>query len=243
MVNKPSDDAKHLVERISSHIPGLDPLMQGGFVKGSTNLISGGAGTGKTIFALQFIYYGLLDNEPALFITCEENIQTLVGDANVMGWDFTKFENNGKCIFLTFKPIGNPDILTKIEKLISENNIKRVVIDSISVFSMVFKDNLYRMRSQFYIISDMLKRLGCTVLLTAEIAHEVPLDVSSGSGALSRDGITEFIADSVITLHNTGIGGESDRALRIIKMRRTNHERSPIPMRITSKGIEVLSQA
>jgi len=230
-----------MVERIRTNISGLDKHIEGGFVKNSINLISGGPGTGKTIFALQYLYESIQkDKDVGLYISFEEEFENLMGDAMVFGWDFEKLQKQGKCVFLTCRPMEEPNLQARIEQLIKKNGVKRVVIDSISVFSMMFKDDLYRIRKEFYRLAKFLKEQGCTILLTAEINGEAPLDITSGGGALSRDGIIEFIADSVVTLHNSGIGGEGDRAIRVLKMRRTDHTKGPVPMTITKEGMKVL---
>tara|TARA_Y100000031_G_C8104775_1_gene330448 strand:- start:103 stop:843 length:741 start_codon:yes stop_codon:yes gene_type:complete len=233
-------EVKVAVERIKTNIPGFDKMMEGGLVKGSLNLLSGGTGTGKTILAMQFLYEGVKLGKTGLFISFEEEFDKLIGDAAVFGWDLEKMQKNRKCFFFTCKPMEEPDLQGKIAEIIKDNKIDRVVIDSISVFAMMFRDDPYRVRKEFYKLAEFLKKLGCTVLLTAEINGEAPLDITSGGGALSRDGIIEFIADSVITLHNSGIGGEGDRALRVLKMRRTNHTKGPIAMKIDKKGVSIL---
>jgi len=230
------------IDRIPSGIPGFDKLIDGGFVKGSINLISGGPGTGKTIFSMQFLYEGITKfKENGLFISFEENLNGLKNDAAVFDWDFPELEKQGKCKFLTFKPLNNPSLTSDLVRIIKKNDIKRVVIDSVSVFSMAFRGDPFKLRKELYSLCDLLEELGCTTLLTGEIAGEAPLDVSTSGGMLSRDGLIEFIADSVITLHNSGIGGEADRAIRVLKMRRTKHEKSPIPMDIHMKGVNILS--
>ena len=231
---------KQAVERIPTNIPGFDKLIEGGFVKNSVNLITGGTGTGKTIFALQWMYNQMQAGRNALFLSFEENLDGLVGDALIFGWDLEKLQSDGKLILTTFKPIGAPDIHSDFSQLIQRNNISVVVIDSISVMALAFQENYYKMRKELYLITDMLKKLGCTTLFTAEISGEASLDVTMG-GSLSRDGIVEFIADSVITVHTAGIGGEGDRAIRVLKMRRTDHKKDPVSMVIGNKGIVVKS--
>lgn len=226
--------------RVATGIPGFDTLVDGGFVKGSVNLLSGGPGTGKTIFSMQYLYNGAIDfKENGLFISFEENLAGLKADAAVFGWDFNELEKKGVCKFITLKPFNNPGLAQDLKRMIHTKDIKRVVIDSISVFAMAFKNDYFKIRKELYNLCDLLEEIGCTTILTAEIAGEAPLDISGG-GSLSRDGIVEFIADSVITLHNSGIGGEADRAVRVLKMRRTDHEKAPIPMKITAKGMGVL---
>jgi KaiC/GvpD/RAD55 family RecA-like ATPase len=225
-------------DRIPTGIPGFDALIEGGFVPTSTNLITGGPGVGKTIFALQFAHNQIAKGRNVLYLSFEENTDSLVGDAARFGWDFEKYQREGRCILTTFQPVGSVDNYQEISSLCKKHDVSVIVVDSISVLALAFQENYYKMRKELYYIIDMFKKLGCTCLFTAEISGEAPLDISSG-GALSRDTVSEFVADSVITLHNAGLGGEGDRAIRVLKMRRTKHSKEPVPMEITSKGIVV----
>ncbi|MFH1682490.1 MAG: ATPase domain-containing protein [Candidatus Woesearchaeota archaeon] len=235
-----SNKHKSNVERVKTNIPGFDRLVDGGLVKDSIVLLSGGPGTGKTIFGMQFLYNGATElDENGMFISFEENLHSLKEDAKVFGWDFDELEKKDKVRFITFKPFSNPGLTDEIIKLIKGKNIKRAVIDSISLYTMAFKDDLFKIRKELYRLTNLFENLNCTTILTSEVAGEAPLDISSGN-TITRDGMIEFIADAVITLHNSGIGGEADRAIRVLKMRRTNHEKAPIPMTISEDGMNVL---
>jgi len=224
--------------RVSTGIPGLDRLTEGGFIRGSVNLISGGAGTGKTIFAMQFLYEGVQKGEVGLFISMEEDISDLKEDAKAFGWDFDKYEAEGKVRFVYFYPYDLSDFQTQLISEITKTKAQRVVIDSTSVFGMALEDE-YEVRKQLYSFSSQLKRLKCTAIMTSEIVGEPSMN---SGGAFSRFGVEEFVSDSVIALYYAGLGGESDRALRIIKMRRTNHKKGVIPFQIGPNGIEIFSK-
>lgn len=223
--------------RTSTGINGLDPLINGGFVSNSINLVTGGTGTGKTIFLAHFLYDGAMKKERGIFISFEQDILSLKQDLAVFGFDFDKLEEKGLIKFIYMGPYKQKDLQAELLKEVTKFRANRVVIDSLSVFAMSFKDE-YEIRKQIYTLGNLLNRMNCTILASSETIGEAPLDVSSG-GKLTRYGVEEFIADSVITLHNAGIGGEADRALRIVKMRRTNHARGVIPMQITNKGMVV----
>lgn len=232
---------KYTLQRVKTSIPGFDSTIDGGFVKNSLIMISGGPGSGKTIFCLQYIYNGVVHhNEPGLVITFDENIESLKADAQLFGWDFDSLERKKSCVFLAFKPYESANMQREIATIIAKNAIKRVVIDSMSIFSMSFKGDAFQLRTELYKLSRFLKQLDCTVIMTAELDGEPALDVTAGSSTLSREGLLEFVADSVITLHSAGLGGEADRAIRVVKMRRTNHRRDPVSMKITEKGMTVL---
>ena len=227
-----------LKERVSSGIPNLDPHIGGGFVKGSINLISGGTGSGKTIALAHFLYEGAEKGENSIYISLEQDVINVKNDLKALGFDFDKLEAQKKCKFIYIGPFAQKDIQDQLLKEIARYKAERVAIDSISVYAMALKSDL-DIRRNIYTIASLLKRIGCTVLLTSEVVGEVPLDVTSGGGSFSRYGIEEFISDSVITLHSSGLGGAFDRALRIVKMRRTSHTKGPIPMQISNKGISL----
>ncbi|MCD6399073.1 MAG: KaiC domain-containing protein, partial [Candidatus Aenigmarchaeota archaeon] len=102
------------IERIKTGITGLDKLIDGGFVKGSSVLVTGAAGTGKTIFCCQFLWEGLKNGENCMYITFEELPEEIKGDAAVFGWDFDKYEKNGKLIISYRDPFQTTDITTRL---------------------------------------------------------------------------------------------------------------------------------
>ncbi len=219
------------IERVPTGIPGLDELIQGGYVKGSTVLVTGSAGAGKTIFCSQFIWRGLQSGENCLFITFEEVPEDIIEDVRIFGWDFEKYINEKKLILEYSDPFSLTDIITPLVEKIKSNSVSRVVIDSTSLFGLYFK-NPADVRKQLYKLVMALKKSGATSLLTAEIPEE--------SHKLSRFGVEEFVVDGVIVLHYIGIGEGTYRSLQIRKMRRTKHSHEIHPMRITERGIEIV---
>ncbi len=228
-------------DRVATGIPGFDKLISGGFVRGSTNLLAGGTGSGKSIFSLEFLYNGVSKfNEPGLYICFEESIESLKEDAKMFGWDFEKYEKNKKITFLYLTPYTTTDLQALLAEEIPRSKAKRVVIDSISIFAMAMND-MYRIRKQIFFLVNALQKVGATSILTSEIVGEAPLDISSSTrdGSFSRYGVEEFVADSVITLHNSGLGGAGDRAIRVVKMRRTDHTKGPVPFEIGNQGVKI----
>lgn len=218
------------MNRIKSGIPGLDALMGGGFLEGSVNLLTGGTGTGKTIFACQFIWEGLQKGESCVYITLEEDPDDIKEDVANFGWDLSSFEKKGlfKIIYHDPAQVNNLGavIISELETL----KAKRLVIDSISVMELAI-DNPSQIRKRILnIINTVKKKSGCTTLLLSEIGDE-------DSKALSRFGVEEFVVDSVIVLYYTGIGGEEGSNLQIRKMRRTKHSRGFFPLEFTNTGL------
>jgi len=230
--SKPSSKKKLLkIERVPSGIKGLDKLMEGGFVKGSSNLVSGSAGTGKTIFCSQFIWEGLKRGESCMFITLEERPEDILGDIERFGWDFQKYIDEKKLFLLYKDPFQITDITSPLLDEIKEKDVHRVAIDSTAVFGMYYKEP-FEIRKQLLKLLNGLKDTGVTSLLTSELS-EAPI-------TLAKFGVEEFIADGVIKLDFLGLGGRASFNLQIRKMRRTAHKKESFGYRVTNKGIEVL---
>ncbi|MBI5148901.1 AAA family ATPase [Candidatus Pacearchaeota archaeon] len=228
------------VDRCQSGIPGFDKLCQGGFVRNSISAVIGGPGSGKTTFLLQFLWDGMQKGENGLYLSFEPDVSEVMQDAYTYGWDFAKFDQQGRCKFIKLSPASSERELEKqLIELVAKHEVKRLCFDPVSVFAMTLEKES-TVREAIYTLCSLLKRLKVTVLLAEEVHGDPSMDgLGGGSYRLSRHGVIEFITDSVITLHSMGIGGETDRAVRIVKMRRTNHARGPIPMKITNKGILV----
>ena len=217
-------------ERVPSGIPGLDKLMEGGFAKGSTTLVSGAAGTGKTIFCSQFIWEGLQKGETCMFITLEERPEDILGDVQRFGWDFEKYMKDKK-FFLTYQdPFQITDVTSPLLDEIKQKNVHRVAIDSTAVFGMYYKE-AFEIRKQLFKLLTGLKDIGVTSVITSELPEETTI--------LSKFGVEEFIVDGVIMLHFLGIGEASYHSLQIRKMRRTDHDKDVYPMEIGKNGIIV----
>jgi circadian clock protein KaiC len=217
-------------ERIHSGIPGLDPLMEGGFVKGSTILISGAAGTGKTILCTQFLMEGLKKGETCMFITLEEKPQDIVDDVKRFGLDLQKYVDDKK-LFLEFQdPFQITDITSPLLDKIQQHKIQRVAIDSTAVFELYYKEPS-EIRKQLFKLLTGLKGIDVTSMLTSELPEETKM--------LGKFGVEEFIVDGVIVIrYNEYAGGETPPlSLNIRKMRRTSHSRMSVPFEITKVGI------
>jgi len=229
------------ISRVSSGIKGLDKLTIGGFEEGSLVLVSGGTGTGKTIFGLQFLYDGAKRGEPGIYITFEEDQTDLEADAKCLGMDISKYEKEKKFIIKNYPPFAFDQFISDIEKLIAEYKIKRMVIDSISAFG-IYSKNEYELRKRIYTISKMIKTAKTTTVAVSEVVGEATTGLSSSATQFSRFGVEEFVADALIMLHYAGLGGNYDRTLQVVKMRRTDHARGLFPMQISKNGIEVVGK-
>jgi KaiC/GvpD/RAD55 family RecA-like ATPase len=222
------------MERVSTGIPGLDDEMEGGFVKGSVILVTGGTGTGKTTFCGQYLWEGLKKGEAGLYISLEEDPEDIKTDLKRYGFEFEKYEREGTFKLVYQNPFEVSDLPSAVINAINSVNAKRIVIDPISIIAMYLKDAAV-MRKRLFELIRLLKKTGVTAVVTSEI-----LDNEIGErvgGSLSRDGVSEFVADGVIVLNLFGIGGGITRSILIRKMRRTKHGMDIYPIEMGPNGI------
>jgi KaiC/GvpD/RAD55 family RecA-like ATPase len=228
-------------ERLSTGVRGLNAMTSGGFIPGTTILVSGQAGTGKTTFAMQFIYEGAKAGEPGLFITMEQDKGKLMCDMASVGMDIPKM---GKKISIIGGNIGEimrirklvksnlNDFLAEIEDVVRQNKIRRVALDSMNLFLMLFEeeeDRRYAMLELCY----RLNKLSCTTVLTCE---------TKGPEMTSWYGFEDFVVDDVIALMNVRMEHYYKHALSVRKMRGSAHDKSIVAYEITPKGVVVNSE-
>lgn len=237
------------MERISTGIDGLDDKVQGGFVTGSVNLVTGKTGTGKTAFCASFLYAGFYKNEVGVYVTTEESETDIKADINSMfNWDFESLEKKKFINFLVIEPIIPTnfnreeemskilkiyvyDLYSRIEEIVKKTNAKRLVIDSSTIIEMFIQDDYLRRVALMKLIGD-LKKLGVTTILTGSVPE--------GTDLLSISGIIEFFVDSVVKLEFMPVAEEFKRTLTIRKMRRTDHSIYIHPFEITKSGLKVI---
>ena len=216
--------------RIPTGIPGLDDILQGGFVPHSTILISGEAGTGKTIFCTQFIWNALCMGENGVYVTLQQAPEEIKNDVLPFGKDFYSAELRGQARILYLEPLNDiKKVINQILKNVKDINAKRLVIDSITLLGEQARDVR---RSLTYLVRE-LKRMGVTTLLTSEIEE--------GTNKVCKFGVEEFIVDGVIVLKcGEDVIGDKPRSLYIKKMRRTKHDLNYHPFEISDKGIRII---
>lgn len=217
------------LERVPTGIHGLDTHVGGGFVRNSVNLITGSPGSGKTIFAVQFLMSGIQHNEHALFISFEERRENFFRYLRPFGWDLNRLEAEGKLTFLRFSPEHVHDFLDKnLEAMLKERGVKRVVIDSLTAFALLARDELSA-RESLVALFDRIRAWNATTLVVAE--HE--------PHPSREPGLVEFATDSIIALYSFRNRNVRQRVAEIIKMRGTKVTGHVFPMRIGEDGITV----
>jgi len=223
--------------RISTGIPGLDTMLEGGFPNGSLITLAGRPGTGKTIFGSQFLYQGaLVDKQPGMYVSMLEGRKAYLRNMARLGLDVPPLEKKGLFRFLempTLTAEGLPAIWEEIVRNIEELEIVRLVIDSFTAMSQAF-DNQGDMRVFTHmLLGKIVVGAGCTTLMITETP---PGDTYAGSG------MQEFIADGVVHFYLVPVAGDARiRYIEITKMRGTSHQMGPIPIDIGRNGIAVRS--
>jgi len=227
------------IDRCPTGILGFDKITQGGFVRNSDNIITGGPGFGKTTFLLQFLWNGATKfNENGLYCSFEPDIVETLKDAMSYGWDFTKLNEQDKVKFLKFSPRTSiEDLKGELTRLISKYSIQRVCLDPISILALNLNDE-GKIREMIFELSSLMKRLNVTSILADESLENQNL-IGTDVTNLNKTDIMKFLCDSVTNLYEVGVAGVGDRAIRIAKMRRTSHIRTLVGMKITFRGIEV----
>lgn len=221
------------IERIPSGIPGFDELTEGGLKVGSINLIAGSAGSGKTTFSVQFLVEGIKRGEAGVYITFEEKREKLFDDMLEFGWDLEKYEQTGLFKFLEYSPEQIKRVLVEgggtIDAIVTQMQAKRLVIDSITSFALLFQDQLSQKESSLALF-ELINTWGCTAMLTSQATQISPDDLTAQ---------LEFEVDSIILLYHFKKQGIRQRALEILKMRGTKITEKTVKLLIDDKGIRV----
>ena len=241
------------MERVPTGIEGFDDMIEGGFPRGRTVLLSGGCGTGKSIFGMQFLYQGaVMNGEPGLYVTVDERPELTRQDMLRFGWDVKQLEDEGKLIILDLtgtktgvqseekyamsSALDIDRLVLKIMQTAGEIGARRIVIDSVPALGFRMKDE-QEVREMILKLSYMIRKSDLTAVLISEIPEQ---GNNQGPMKFSKYGVEEYVADSVIMLHYVGIGMETNRTLYIRKMRGTKHTENIIPLHITESGIKLV---
>jgi circadian clock protein KaiC len=220
------------VTRSKTGIEKLDELLGEGIPHGSSLLIAGVAGTGKTILSLEFVYRGALAGEKGILFSFEETTERLRATAKGMGWDLDGEIQRGM-IEMVFIP--QPDIVVEGHLLMMRDRVeaagaKRVAIDSVSVFLHKVKDPQIS-REKVFQLASIVQNAGAVGFFATDIPY--------GSTQISRFGVEETVVDGVILLSSVEEDMERHRYIEVYKLRNTAHLKGRHSMVIGTGGIHV----
>jgi circadian clock protein KaiC len=225
-------------------IVGLDEITGGGLPHGRTTLLVGGPGSGKTIFALQFLAYGARSvDEPGIFVAFEESADRIVANADGFGWKLPELRDK-KLFFIDAQPapdliqLGNFDLggmLAVLEAKVSEMGARRIVFDAIDIVLALMPDDAAR-RREVYGLHAWLLQHGLTGIITAKAGSEVTTtETKQGEQPF---GFMQFMVDCSVVLNHFVVQGGSQRSLRVQKYRGSSFDENESPFLIGKNGFE-----
>ncbi len=221
-------------------IRGLDEITNGGLPRGRPTLICGGAGSGKTLLAMEFIVRGARDfNEPGVFVTFEETTDELAANVASLGFDLPALVKHKK-LALDYVRVERSEIeetgeydleglFVRLAVAIDSVGARRVALDSLEALFAGLPNEAI-LRAELRRLFNWLKRRRVTAIITAE----------QGRNTLTRHGLEEYVSDCVIFLDNRVVNQVATRRLRIVKYRGSAHGTNEYPTMIDETGLSVL---
>lgn len=219
-------------ERVPTGIPGYDDkLFPGGLLRGTTTLLAGDPGVGKTVTALHFLLNGARQGEAGAYISFQEDPSQLVGIARNFGFNVEELsaERNLAMLYTSPVELNIDEHALKITALVQEIKARRVAIDSISALEMGAGGDRERFFSFMYSLVQWFKDHGITAFLTAEMGK-----VFASEFALTGRGVSH-IADNIVLMRYTEISGEIRRAVTVLAARGSDHGKGVYEYLISEK--------
>lgn len=228
--------------KIPTGIEGFEHITMGGVTEGRTTLVVGTSGSGKTFLSLELLYRGITQfGRPGIFVTFEERPIDIVRNMKRLGWNLNDLIDQKKFMVIDASPdttqieeIGLYDLsglLAQIQYGVKKIDARMVVLDSLGSLFMHYS-NLVILRREIFRLTELLKSMGVTSILTAERLEEY--------GPISRHGIEEFVSDNVIILRNVLEDERIRRTIQILKMRGHDHFKGESPFTINDgTGISI----
>lgn len=228
----------HSHEFVKTGIPGFDKLLEKGIPKGSSILLCGGPGSGKTIMGLQILNNAAINGEKCIYMTFEENEDKLRHHMEDFGWDAKKLEKEGNLVIKRYDPFSitrsveallekaKGELMIDVSPVLFPEGFKpdRVVIDSLTAISSAFygKEETYRIYIEQ--LFRLLEGIGATSFLITE-STQIPVK-------LTQSGVEEFLADGVIVLYNMKNGNIRESAIEVLKLRGASFQKKIVAMKI-----------
>jgi circadian clock protein KaiC len=226
------DDRGPGSDRLKTGISKLDELLGEGIPRGSSLLVGGVAGTGKTVLLLEFLYRGALAGEKGIIFSFEETEARLRSSARGLGWDLDREIDRGM-VEIVFIP--QPEIMVEGDLLMMQMRVesfeaRRVAVDSVSVFLHKIKDPQIDREKVFQLAS---------IVQNAQAVGLFATDIPYGTNQISRFGVEETVVDGVFLLTSTSEALDRRRYLEVYKLRNTAHLGGRHDMAIGRGGIEI----
>ena len=233
-----------MIRRTKTGIPGLDEITDGGFIRGTVNLVSGPAGSGKSLLGLQYLYGGAKDEkENGLGLTLEESRTNLERATTQFFPQWGKLEEEKRLGLVDLgelrrgsleerRGLGFREVEDFLGAYLEQNDCRRLVIDSLVAIGLHYR-SMEELREEMFYFARFLREHDVTSLLITESLED---------GELTRFGVEQFVCDSFLLLGLDEMRGTFRRTFTIRKMRFTNHSPSKHPVLITKEGLEIASE-
>ena len=223
--------------RLGFGIPVLDAMLEGGLNEGSSTIMAGAEGIGKTLLTLHYVMQGMADNQTAMFISFTETPQQLIAKGKLFNLDLQAAIDSGNLLIRYYAPVElNPDIVAyDIRALVTEHSIHRLVIDGIIDIERPLTER-GRAASFFASLVTFFRSHEVTACITLEVDPIIGRDLSFAGKNLSA------LADNILFLEHVEVNHEQLFSLIVLKMRYSAHDRAPHTYIIDRSGIN-LSQA
>ncbi len=245
MTNPPTGPAG--LDRLEVGIPGFDLVAGGGIPAGRSTLVAGTAGSGKTLFGIQYLVAGIARyGQGGVLVTFDEPAREIARNALSLGWDLDAHCRAEQLAIVDVAVVAGEEVmetgqfdfqglLARLERAIRTTSAVRVVFDSLTGIFPQFTDaNL--VRRELHRITARLRELGVTTLMTAERSEEY--------GAVARYGVEEFVTDNVVILRQPLHRERRRRTLEILKFRGAAHQKGEYPFSIDGRsGVNVIPLA
>ncbi len=251
-MNKTKDASQQTKEEVlKSGISGFDDLFaKKGIPNGSSVLVAGGPGTGKSIFCRQICYNLVSKGKRCMYVSFEESKERIEKSMKSFGWDVTKYIKDGTFLIQKINPLdilrmkfgslggsgSATDISYKIKPLVipRDFNPNVIAVDSLSaiIAASVSKEKNYRIYLQQ--LFSFFEETGATSFLITE-TDPMPTRYSD-------TGIEEFLADGIVVLYNIQKDDVRENAIEVLKMRYGKHEKKMVLMKITESGLKIFPQ-
>ena len=222
-----------LEERVASGVPGLDAMLGGGLWRGSSTLLIGPTGGGKTTMAAQFILDGVRRGEPSLYINFQENPTQLARLFRGLGLDMREAESRGlHVLYESPVELQIDSVINRVFRMLDENQLQRVVVDSLGDLAAAAGDPR-RLHDYMYALMQHFVIHRTTCMITAEtMSHE------SGS-ATDLHGLYSYMSDNVVRIRAT-IDGRIRRSICVTKARGSAHDLDVHALELTAAGARIL---
>jgi len=220
-----------LKERISTGIKGLDKMTDGGFMLGSAVLLSGSSGTGKTVIGMQFIVNCLLKNEAGIIVSFEEDAVQIRENSMKFGWNLEEFENKNLLKIISPLEYDVSELALQIYDTVEKTKARCVLFDGITRLHFMIPPHI-QFSDYMAGLVGTLKKMNVTAVYTNETQN------LTGTTKVTGTGISPMM-DTVILLRYVEIRSQMRKALSVLKMRGSEHDKDIREITIDKKGVEI----